>query len=255
MENEKPQKPRMARMQMGIVIALAVIACLLIAIFAGLYLSRNGIAFSPQRNEPTVVLSTPTMIVLPTLTPTQTMTPVPYEQRIPQDWTQFKTDLVELWLPANFETPKNVDKLIEETRKSYEERGLQELINYNDQNESIRDVVATDEISGSALYRTIVTVSYRPLEEQSLDIQIQRELAKLPSMIVLVERKNVQIGSSEAVRLLYEMRMGNLYANHLEYIFLDGITVWSVTYYAEINEFFQQLPTFEQSVQTFRTVQ
>ena len=69
--------------------------------------------------------------------------------------------------------------------------------------------------------------------------------------MLLVDRKKVQVGSSEATRLVYEMRQGNIYANELIYVFLDGSTVWSVGYYAEINEFYQQLPIFEQSIQTF----
>lgn len=252
-ENHKVQKFGMTRIQLGLVIALGIIACLIILAIAGVFLSRKGFAFSRPPADQPVVLSTPTMIVIPTFTPTQTTTPVPYEERIPTGWKQFTTELVEIWLPSDFELADG-DKLAKDAAKRYEEMGLQELIDYNAQRESISNLVVADEASGSPLYRTVFSIAYRPLDEASLDILVEKELLELPSMIVLVERKKVHIGSNEALRLVYELRLGNLYANYLEYIFLDGNTVWSVGYYAEINEFYQQLPIFEQSIQTFRMV-
>jgi hypothetical protein len=148
----------------------------------------------------------------------------------------------------------NADKLTKDARKRYEEMGLQELIDYNEQSEAIIDLGLVDEESGSALYRTVASISYEPLTEASLDDYVKKEVAKLPSMMSLVEQKKVQIGSDEAIKLVYELRVGSLSVNDLEYIFLDGSTVWIVGYFAEINEFYQQLPTFEQSIQTFRIV-
>jgi len=250
-ENNKVQKFGMTKAQVGLLIGLAILAVILIVAIAGLFLSRKGIGFSrPPATQP-VALSTPTMIVIPTFTPTQTPTPVPYEERIPEGWIQFKTELIEIWLPSNFKLA-DANKLAKDARQRYEEMGLQELIDYTEQSEAIVDLVVADEESGSALYRTISSVGYQPLKEASLDIFIDKELSKLPSMMLLVDRKKVQVGSSEATRLVYEMRQGNIYANELIYVFLDGSTVWSVGYYAEINEFYQQLPIFEQSIQTFR---
>jgi hypothetical protein len=42
--------------------------------------------------------------------------------------------------------------------------------------------------------------------------------------------------------------------NDMTYVFLDGSTVWYVEYAAQINEFYENLSTFEQSAQTFRFV-
>ena len=252
-ENNKVQKFGMTKAQLGILIGLAILAVILIVAIAGLFFSRKGIGFSSPPPTPPVARSTPTMIVIPTFTPTQTPTPIPYEKRIPEGWKQFKTELIEIWLPSNFKLA-NADKLTQDARKRYEEMGLQELIDYNEQSEAIIDLGLVDEESGSALYRTVASISYEPLTEASLDDYVKKDVAKLPSMMSLVEQEKVQIGSDEAIKLVYELRVGSLSVNDLEYIFLDGSTVWIVGYFAEINEFYQQLPTFEQSIQTFRIV-
>jgi hypothetical protein len=252
-ENNKGQKLGMSKAQLGILIGLAIFAVILIVAIAGLFLSRKGIGFSRPPATPPVARSTPTMIVIPTFTPTQTPTPVPYEERIPEGWKQFKTELIEIWFPSNFKLA-DADKLAKDARKRYEEMGLQELIDYNEQSEAIIDLGLVDEESGSALYRTVASISYEPLTEASLDDYVKKEVAKLPSMMSLVEQRKVQIGSDEAIKLVYELRVGSLSVNDLEYIFLDGSTVWIVGYFAEINEFYQQLPTFEQSIQTFRII-
>jgi hypothetical protein len=243
----------MTATQIRILVGLAGVACLLFALAGWFVFRGNSSPFANAPQNTPVPQSTSTPFVIPTLTPTETPTLIPYEQRIPNGWKQFKTGLVEIWLPSDFELA-DADKLAEDARKRYEEMGLQELIDYNAKSEAIPVLVVTDEASGSPLYRTISSIAYQPLNGESLDIFIDNELSELPSMIVFVERRKVQIGSVEAVRLVYEMRQGNIYANDLTYVFLDGNTVWSVGYYAEITEFYQQLPSFEQSIQTFRIV-
>ena len=239
--------------QIGILAGLAVTACLLFAIIGWFGLRENFSRSADAPQSTPVALSTSTPFVLPTLQPTGTSTTVPYESRIPPGWKQFKTELVEIWLPTDFEQG-DTNRLLEESRKSYEEDGLQELIDHNAKRKSIIDLVATDEISGSPLYRTIVSISYQPLTEESLDIFIQKESLDLPSMIVPMGRKNVQTGSSEAIQFVYEVRVGTISGTSLEYVLLDGMTVWSIGYYAETTEFYQQLPNFEKSIQTFRMV-
>jgi hypothetical protein len=239
--------------QIGILAGLAGIICLLFGCLGWFALRRNSGLFADAPQTAPVAQLTSTPFVLPTLVSTATTTPVPYEERIPPGWEQFKTDLVEIWLPADFELG-DVNKLLEESRQSYEEMGIQELIDYNARNKSIINLVALDEISGSSLYHTLASISFEPLRQDSLDIFIQKELSELPSMITPAGRKTIQIGSNEAIQLVYEMRVGNISVNSVEYVFLDGMTVWVVSYSAEITEFFQQLPIFEKSIQTFRIV-
>jgi hypothetical protein len=239
--------------QIGILAGLAGTVCVLFTIVAWLALRGNSslAADAPQTTPVAQLTSTP--FVLPTLEPTATATSMPYEERIPPGWTQFKTELVEIWLPADFELG-DIEKLLEESRQSYEERGLQEMIDYGAKRKSIINLVATDEISGSPLYRTVVSISYQPLTEETLDVFIQKELLDLPSMIIPMGRKSVQIGSNEAIQLVYELRIETMSGTSLEYLFLDGMTVWGVEYSAETTEFYQQLPIFEKSIQTFRIV-
>lgn len=243
----------MTHTQLGILAGLAAMVCVLFGVAGWLVLRGNSTSSSPVSQNTLVPQFTATPFVLPTLNPTETPTPVPYEARIPPAWKQFKTELVEIWLPAEYE-PGDIARLLEESRQSFEERGLQELIDHNTKSKSIIDLVATDEISGSPLYRTVVSISYEPLTEDTLDAFIQKESLDLPSMIVPMGRKHVQIGSIEAIQLVYEVRYGTVSGTSLEYVFLDGMTVWVVAYYAETTEFFQQLPAFEKSIQTFRMV-
>ena len=243
----------MTSTQVGILAGLAATVCLLFGVIGWFVL--RGVPDSPVGMAPTLPApqSTSTPFMLPTVQPTGTPTTVPYEDRIPEGWKQFKTELVEIWLPADFEVG-DIEKLLEESRQSYEEQGLQEMLDYQAKRKSIVNLVATDEISGSPLYRTVVSISYQPLTEESLDVFIQKELLDLPSMIVPMGRKSVPIGSNEAIQLVYEARIGTLSGTSLEYLFLDGMTVWGVEYSTETSEFYQQLPNFEKSIQTFRIV-
>jgi hypothetical protein len=56
------------------------------------------------------------------------------------------------------------------------------------------------------------------------------------------------------VRITFELRVETVDVNELVYVFQDGSAVWMVAYVAQINEFYDMLPTFEQSAKTFRTV-
>jgi hypothetical protein len=46
----------------------------------------------------------------------------------------------------------------------------------------------------------------------------------------------------------------NLNTNDLLFVIQDGATVWYVKYSAEITEFYELLPVFEESIKTFRMV-
>jgi hypothetical protein len=56
----------------------------------------------------------------------------------------------------------------------------------------------------------------------------------------------------DAVRLMFERKRNNLDVNDLLFVFQDGSTVWYVKFSAEIKEFYELLPPFEESVKTFR---
>ena len=226
--SQNRKKPGMTSAQIGILIGLGAAACILFAVTGWLLFGGSiQLPFSRVSESTPTPQLTSTPFVLPTLTPTLTPTPLPYEQLIPNGWKQFKTGLIELWLPDSFKT---TDK---------------------DANEELAALGAN---SDSSLYRMRVSVSYEPLAGASLDEHLDAGLLKLDPQIRLVERRKVSLNSTEAVRMMLEMRVETVDVNQLVYVFQDGGTVWFVVYVAQINEFYEMLPLFEQSAETFRVV-
>jgi len=180
---------------------------------------------APENTPTPKMTSTP--VVFSTLTPTPTQTPIPYEQLIPAGWKQFKTGLVEIWLPPSFKT---ID------RKSDEELSLQGATSKN------------------SLYTMAATISFEPLTGGSLDAHLDAGLLKMDPQTRLTERRKVSLNSTDAVRMQFEARVETVDVNQLTYAIQDGETVWFLYFTAQINEFYDMLPTFEQSAKTFRTV-
>ncbi|HJS18233.1 MAG TPA: hypothetical protein VJ785_05780, partial [Anaerolineales bacterium] len=88
--------------QLAILAGLAGVACLLFCVIGGLAL-RTGLGQFSLSLEPTpTALPTSTSLIIPTVTPTETAAPIPYEQLIPNGWTQHKSQLIEIWLPPDF---------------------------------------------------------------------------------------------------------------------------------------------------------
>jgi len=226
----------MTSAQVGILVVLGAVACILFA-FTGWFMLGGSVRLPFSKapgNTPTPQL-TPTIFVLPTITPTITPTPVPYEQLIPNDWKQFKSELVEIWLPPSFKVANK--SILGDTT------GL-----------AIPELVMSGAVDKSSLYKMIVGVSYEPLVGDSLDAYLDGQLAGVSQQSRLVERRKVSVNSTEAVRLMFEIRVNNTDINDLTYVFQDGGTVWYVEYAAQINEYYEMLPLFEQSAETFRIV-
>jgi hypothetical protein len=225
----------MTVLQIGILAGLAGAACLLFGL-AGWFALRGKSGFFARAPQSTpIAQATSTMIVIPTLTPTLTSTPIPYELLIPDGWRQFKTGLVEIWLPSNFK-PGDAKLLSDST------------------NLAIPELIMSGASSKSSLYQMLVTTSYEPLSSNSLDAFLDDKIAKFPADIRVAERRKVSVNSTDAVRFVFETRSHNIDLDVLAYVFLDGNTVWYVEYAAQINEFYEMLPTFEESVNTFRIV-
>jgi len=221
--------------QIGILAGLTLLVICLFSLM-GWLIFGDGINFSRPPENTLVPQFTPTLIVIPTFTPTALPTPIPYEQLIPNGWKQYRTALIEIWLPPTYKTAK-----LEIPEGS---SGL-----------AFPELVLSQPASGSSVYNEWFIVSYEPLTGDSLDSYLDAELQKLSPEIRLVERRKVWINSTEAMRLLFETRVeNNIDANVLTFVFLDGTTIWYVEYLAQINEFYEMLETFEDSVQTFRVV-
>lgn len=214
----------MTTTQIGILAGLGAAACILFGIVGWLVMNRG----TQQAPLPTVAPQmTSTPYVLPTITPTLTLTPVPYEALIPEGWTQHKTELLEIWLPANF---KKAQK---------------------DADEELRLIASNPRISP---YKMTVILGYQPLGTGTVDTYIDNQILKADSTVRVVERRKVSLNGTDAVRMVLEARLDAVDTNELAYLIQDGGTVWIVYYVAQINEFYEMLPTFEQSAKTFRIV-
>lgn len=225
----------MTTKQIAILAGLAVATCVLFGV-AGVLLLRGGPGNPAQASENTPAARfTATPFVFPTLSPTATLAPVPYEMLIPEGWVQFKTGLIEIWLPKEF--TKGDAKSIENSAKL-----------------AIPELVLTEDSSKSAPYKMVVVVSYEPLTADSLDAYLTSKIAALSSDTRVSTKTMGSINSQDVVQILFEIRRDNVEFNDLTYVFLDGGTVWYVEYVAQISEYFTIVDTFKESAKTFRIV-
>lgn len=222
----------MTAQQIAILAGLAVLACVLFTV-AGCFFLQGAprlLAPAPQNTLPPQITDTP--FVLPTLTPTETPTPIPYEMLIPQDWVQFKTELVEIWLPKQFKKEKP---------------------DANDSNLTT-ELMMVGFPSESSMYPMLVMISYEPLVGGSLDDYVNNLPVQITAEARVAEKGKVFVNSTEVVRLLIEGKVEGVDYNDLIYAFQDGSTVWIVQYFAQINEYYMMEEMFRNSVKTFRVV-
>ncbi len=226
----------MTRMQIGILAGMAGIL-FLIACVGGWFVLRNSnpVDSAPASTSTPAPTVTPMLAVSPTVSPTLTPTPIPYEQLIPAGWKQYKTALVEIWLPSNF---RLADKRTVNTTAGF----------------AVPELLIAEIPSKSSAYNMLVGVSYDLMTGDSLDEFLDAKFPSLPYQARMADRRTVFVNTVEARRIVVEVRINNIDFNDLVYVIRDGSTVWYVEYVAQINEFFDNLPIFEQSIQTFRTV-
>jgi hypothetical protein len=227
----------MTRTQIGILAGMGVLLVLLFCV-GGWFMFGNlnspGVSV-PIRTATVVPTVTPFLDTTPTVTPTPVMTQVPYEQLIPADWQQFKTSLVEIWLPTNF---KLADKKTNDISVKF----------------ALPELLITEIPSKSSAHDMLVNVSYDLMTGDSLDKFLDSKFPNIPYQAQVTDRRTVYVNTVEARRIMMEFRINNINFNDMIYVMLDGNTVWYVEYVAEISEFFDNLPIFEQSIKTFRPV-
>lgn len=224
--------------QLGILAGLAGALCLILCV-AGWLIFGGGLNTASQQQIPTAIGPTVTPVVSPTVTFTPAPTAIPYEQLIPSGWKQHKTALVEIWLPGDYRKTTIKDLVILDKQITLE-------------------LTLSRTLSDTSLYNLYVIVAYEPLQGDSLDSHIEisnAESTATPSTFRVVEQRHVLLNATPAIRFLYEGKStDNLDVNSLVFVILDGNTVWYVQYWTQINEFYNQLETFEKSILTFRPV-
>ena len=222
--------------QLGVLAGLAGALFLILCVGGWLILGGGVNTASPQQISTIAVSPTATLIVTPTITPTSAPTAIPYDQMIPKGWVQHKTALVELWMPSAYKESKLP---IPETEAL---------------SAQISITLLQPGTKKTTAYNKWAVVSYEPLTLESLDsfLDLKIQSVELPARVV--ERRNVNLNGTPAVRVLAEFRVDNLDAKELIYVFQDGGTVWYVSFWAEINEFYENIETFEKAALTFRPV-
>ena len=222
--------------QLAILVGLGVFACVLFGVVGVFALRRglNGLSSRAPQTTPTVQL-TATPFAIPTITPTGTSTPIPYDQLIPAGWIQHKTALIELWLPANFKAA-----------------GPGAVSGVSGNSAILEEALISS--SQSSLYKTSVSISYEPLTSDTLENFLNARISSISTEANLTEHRKVSINSVNAYRLMFERHTNNVDTNGLMFVFQDGSVVWYVEYSAEITDFYEMLPIFEQSIKTFRIV-
>jgi len=231
--NEEQKYFGMTRMQIGILAGLAG-ALLIIACVGALLIFRGGGAALVNPSVPTAVPTVTSIVATPaTLTPTITPTPIPYDDLIPADWNQYKTSLVEIWMPGNF-------KIADRNTKDI-------TVNFG-----IPDLLLAEVSSKSSAYTMLVSVSYDLTTSDSLDALLDEKFPSIPYQSHVSDRRTVYVNTHEARRLVIEFKVDNIDYNNMVYVIQDGNTVWYVEYVAQIAEFFDSIGIFEQSISTFR---
>ncbi len=211
-------------------------ALILILCVGGWLILGGGLNTASPQPLPVIITPTATLIVTPTITPTSAPTAIPYEQLIPKDWVQHRTALVEIWLPAAYKESKlpgpEGEALAAQSALTLSQPATKKTTAYN----------------------KWVIISYEPLTLDTLDsfLDMKVQSVQLPARVV--ERRNIELNNVPAVRVLSEIRVDNLDVKELTFVFQDGGTVWYVSYWAEISEFYEHLETFQKSILTFRLV-
>jgi hypothetical protein len=219
--------------QIGILGGLALLVFCLFGI-TGYLVFGNGLSLGGSAQASPTPILTATPVVIPTITPTAPPTPIPYEQLIPNGWTQYRTASVEIWLPPAFKVPKSNSS------------GLAPLAS--------SELIVSRPAAKASLFALWVLVTHEPLTTDSLDTFLDVKFQSLPPEYRVVDRQQVLVNTVPATRVIIESRVKNVDVNQLSYIFQDGGTVWYVLYAAQINDFYENLETFEASAQTFRLV-
>jgi hypothetical protein len=231
--NEEKKYFGMTRLQIGIIAGLAT-ALFLIACLGGFFIFRGGGVGLANSSAPTSVPTVTSIVATPaTLVPTITPTPVPYEQLVPPDWKQYKTSLIEIWMPGNFKLADSKTKDITA-------------------NFGASDLLLVEVSSKSSAYTMLVSVSYDLSTSGSLDELLDEKFPNIPYQAHIADRRTVFINTHEARQIVIEFKVDNIDYNNLVYVIQDGNTVWYVEYVAQIAEYFDNLETFQASIKTFR---
>ncbi len=202
----------------------------------------------------TVTLTpSPTFTPLPTSTITLTPTPtaLPYKALIPQDWSQYKNNNVEIWLPQDFVFVPDQSQYNTDLVKSLRALGANDLADQLENNPPTYELLFTRP-ADQTVYMTTVSLQKIPLNGADLDTFADKSNAALSPAFMVLERKPFSFYGSEGLRIVVQANFNSNYVGFVTYLRQDGDSVWEVACDANLNDFYDLLPTFDQMAHTFR---
>jgi hypothetical protein len=156
--------------------------------------------------------------------PTLTFTVTSYASLIPQGWTQYKYEKVELWMPADFAKKSSKDAVVYAENKNGQGNGF---------------IVSV----GLEKYTPVTT---------NLDDYIREGLTQFTPDTTFLEKKKFVVGSYEAQRLKLQTIITNISVGEAVYFIKDGGNIWMLAGICRYEDFHTWLTTFDQIAHTFR---
>ncbi len=216
----------------------------------------------PSATVPIFSTATPVPTITPFPTRTPTSTPEPTSTSLPlptaepvTGYARFQGKGMEIWLPDSYiggNLDTDLDIILANIQKAGSEfNATADLIN---RNRELFSLWAFDQKIGNSRFMTNVNVIRQTvLSSVTLQIYTEANAQSLPSDFKVTETSYRDFGPYKGSRMLLSATIQNIKIKEAIYILQDGATMWVVTYGTSDGEFEERLPSFEKSIETFRS--
>jgi serine/threonine-protein kinase len=159
-----------------------------------------------------------------------------------------------MWLPESYEggdPSQDLDVIVEKLRTLGPE--FAQMAKMIEQNPSAFVFWAFDSDVGDSGFLINVNVSTERVPSAiTLEAYLDALVGQLPSQFRVVERGTVSLDHYQAERVLIEASIMGVEIKQVIYVIKEGNAIWAVTFSTSADEFDRRLPTFEQSMRTFK---
>ncbi|MBG1258748.1 serine/threonine-protein kinase [Nostoc commune] len=220
------------------------------AIFLLIKFGSRGI-YKPLQSHPSqpVVTSTPTELQANTDSTNQqpSISEVNIPSGVPSGWKKFEGSGAELWLPPSWEGGDLSEKLDElRTSLGSHNPDLENFAQIVKQNPSAFSIWAFDtKTANSTSLGSIVIIINERIYPGTNFKKLLNE--SIENGFILLDMKTYKVEDDSVGRII---QLGKN-SGQIKYIIKDGGTLWTVLFSARKDEFEQNLPIFEASIQTF----
>lgn len=169
-------------------------------------------------------------------------------------WAKFEAGRIEIWLPESYEggdPSQDLDLFVEEMKALGPDfaQAAEEI----ERDPSAFVFWAFDsDIGDSGFLTNVNIVTERVLSALTIETYLDAAIRQLPSEFNVVEQETVSLDHYQAGRVVMEISMMDVEAKQVMYIVKEGNVMWIVTFGTDLDEFDRRLPTFEQSIRTFK---